>query len=83
MTFHAKDRAYEYGFQLETLKKLFKTGHRTNPPYRTTLINRMWHKDKHPIYKWNGGVLFTYTKQGPCDIILTVTPKKREDVQFA
>ena len=81
-TVHAKDRCYEYGLNFRKLKDLFKTAHKVVPPQRTKLINKIWHRYKRSEYKWSGGVLFTYIVKGNTDIIMTVTPKKREEVEF-
>lgn len=81
-TVHAKDRCVENGLDFRLLKNKFRLAQRTVEPLRTKWINQIWHKYKFTKYKWWGGVLYTYIVRGNAYIILTVTPKKREDVEF-
>lgn len=81
-TAHAKDRCLEYGFPFKQTERNFRRARQTVPPARTRLINRIYHKQKHTLYKWAAKVLYTYIVKGNAYVILTVTPKEIKDITF-
>jgi len=85
-TKHAKQRCHEYGLRFSDVSKNFNRAKRVQMPRRVWLNNLKfypWKNNKKIQYRWSNGVLYTVDVRNTSRTIITVTPKKKEEVNFS